>query len=232
MNNTPAKIDKTMQAQIDRLVADELPEEERQNLLAWLDEDLNRWRSCALAFLEAQTWEAATAAWPEEQAEALERVVPMKLATLQHASKTATSRSVPVLGLALAGALALVFATGVVSGRFWPARELAIPPAIQPAGTSAKGLAASESAPLLATVSVRTNLDPHVAAQLQVPVTPVSAAAVQTPAFSEYERMQWERRGFELNEVRRYLPARLPDGREIILPIKKIEMKYRGTPVS
>jgi len=230
MKDTAVKIDKTVQARIDGLVADELPEEERHNLLVWLDQDPSRWRLCALAFLEAQTWEAATAAWPRGQGAAPELVQPKQRVTPQRVPVAAASRSVS--SVALAGALALMFATGVVSGRFWSVREPASPQASPPASTLAKSSSAVDTAPLLATVSVRTNLDPQVRAQLQVPVTPVSAEAVQTPAFSEYERMQWERRGFELNEERRYLPARLPDGREIIVPIKKIEMKYRGTPVS
>jgi hypothetical protein len=232
MNDAAAKFDKAMQARIDRLVADELPEEERHNLLVWLDEDPGRWRLCALAFLEAQTWEAATAAWPEGQGAAAEIVSSKNCVAPQHVPVAAAPRSVSFSSMAIAGALALMFATGVVSGRFWSVREPTQPQAGPPASKLAKNSTVSETAPLLATVSVRTNLDPQVPAQLQVPVVPVTAAAIQVPAFSEYERMQWERRGFELNEERRYLPARLPDGREIIVPIKKIEMKYRGTPVS
>lgn len=41
---------------IDRLVAGDLNETERDELLAWLDTQPLRWRSCALAFLEAQMW--------------------------------------------------------------------------------------------------------------------------------------------------------------------------------
>ena len=62
--NAKLTLDHAMQAQLDRLVAGDLPENDRRSLLAWLDEDAGRWRACALAFLEAQTWEAATAAWP------------------------------------------------------------------------------------------------------------------------------------------------------------------------
>lgn len=51
----PAQIE----GQLDRLVCDELDEAGRARLLAWLDEDPRRWRSCGLAFLEAQTWSRA-----------------------------------------------------------------------------------------------------------------------------------------------------------------------------
>src|SRR5687767_8169320 len=66
MNTSEFNVDRAIQAQIDRLVTGDLPESERSNLLAWLDEDVRRWRPCALAFLEAQTWEAAAGARPAE----------------------------------------------------------------------------------------------------------------------------------------------------------------------
>src|SRR5262245_12171391 len=59
MNDVNSVVDRAMQAQIDRLVSGELSDSERRSVLAWLDEDVRRWRPCAIAFLEAQTWEAA-----------------------------------------------------------------------------------------------------------------------------------------------------------------------------
>src|SRR5437773_7780048 len=44
---------------IDRLVSGDLEETRRQELLAWLEEHPDRWRKCALAFLEAQLWRQA-----------------------------------------------------------------------------------------------------------------------------------------------------------------------------
>jgi hypothetical protein len=43
----------------DRLVDDELGEEERRELLGRLDDEPGGWRRCALAFLEAQCWRQA-----------------------------------------------------------------------------------------------------------------------------------------------------------------------------
>ena len=42
---------------IDRLVAGDLDEARRRELLAWLDEQPSRWRRCAVGFLEAQMWQ-------------------------------------------------------------------------------------------------------------------------------------------------------------------------------
>src|SRR5262245_35380428 len=44
---------------LDRLVCGELDETARGRVLAWLEQDPSRWRVCALAFLEAQTWSQA-----------------------------------------------------------------------------------------------------------------------------------------------------------------------------
>jgi hypothetical protein len=52
----PPTIMNTGNAQFDRLVDDELNEEERRELLGRLDDEPGGWRQCALAFLEAQCW--------------------------------------------------------------------------------------------------------------------------------------------------------------------------------
>ena len=48
----------------DRLVDGELSAAERRELLASLDGRPTGWRRCALAFLEAQTWQDELALWP------------------------------------------------------------------------------------------------------------------------------------------------------------------------
>jgi hypothetical protein len=61
------------------------------------------------------------------------------------------------------------------------------------------------------------------------------AAADEFPAsepISEYVRKQWERRGFELEEETRYLPAKLPDGRTVMVPVTKVHVRLKRTPVS
>ncbi|MGH8631485.1 MAG: hypothetical protein ACREU7_12080, partial [Burkholderiales bacterium] len=59
MNQKLQAADAQMRCRIDALVCGELAEEERRDLLAWLDADASRWRMCGLAFLEAQLWERA-----------------------------------------------------------------------------------------------------------------------------------------------------------------------------
>jgi hypothetical protein len=54
----------TDDTRFDRLVDDELSEEERRELLGQLDDEPAGWRRCALAFLEAQCWRQALGETP------------------------------------------------------------------------------------------------------------------------------------------------------------------------
>ena len=54
----------TDDTRFDRLVDDELSEEERRELLGQLDDEPSGWRRCALAFLEAQCWRQALGEMP------------------------------------------------------------------------------------------------------------------------------------------------------------------------
>jgi hypothetical protein len=211
--NANSTADRALLAQLDRLVAGELPENDRRSLLAWLDEDAARWRSCALAFLEAQTWEAAAGEWPDTAAKSSpnQRGQPVR-----RASSRVWRRM-----LAIAAAMALVFVAGRFSARLWPVageQPSVVQPPVQP----------SAAGPLIASVNVRTNLDPHLPARLQMPVTAVAGQSPPPPAISDYERRQWEKRGFELHEELRYLPAKLPDGSDVLVPVNKVQVRLKG----
>jgi hypothetical protein len=201
-------LDQAMQAQLDRLVVGELPENDRRSLLAWLDEDAGRWRACALAFLEAQTWEAATAGWP-----ATMKAAPAPMSSLQNPASLSWQRL-----LTLAAAAAVLFFAGHWSARLW--RPVAAPQREAP----------QSQGPLLASVPVRTN--PSLPARLQIAVSPVADTAPPTPALSDYDRKQWEKRGFVVEEELRYLPAKLPDGRSVLVPVKKLQVKLKPNRVS
>ena len=55
----------TNDTRFDRLVDDELSEEERRELLGRLDDEPGGWRRCALAFLEVQCWKQAIRQTPQ-----------------------------------------------------------------------------------------------------------------------------------------------------------------------
>ena len=225
--------------QIDRLVSGDLPEPDRRSLLAWLDEEPTRWRGCALAFLEAQVWEQATTREGEAPVEpCVGTVTQGSECRVQESGgwiqpARATSWSSTANWLALAGALLVAFAAGTLAGQRWfagPWLKESSPPV--ETITAEQVPAAPRTRPLLATVSVRTNLDPRLTAQVQLPVEPAAEPLAGASSISEYDRKQWERRGYDVVEETRYLPAKMPDGRTVMVPVNRVHLKLKGTPVS
>jgi hypothetical protein len=215
---------KGVAAQIDRLVSGDLPEPERRSLLAWLDEDPVRWRSCGLAFLEAQAWQQATAHAVEN---VLRSTGACEGSGFRVQDESHRDRVRWPQWLAVAGLLLLAFAAGALAARNWSRSS---PPSPQFARSAQA--AGQSSGPVLATVSLRTNLDPRLQAQLTLPVEPADDSLPATWSISEYERKQLERRGYELREETQYLPAKMPDGRPVMVPVNKIRVRLKGLPVS
>jgi hypothetical protein len=228
MNSSDCTVDRFIQAQIDRLVCGELLEPERRSLLAWLDEDARRWRVCAVAFLEAQSWEQAAGELTPNRSVGEEP-------TVQAARKTPqvmpSAQQSALRILAIAASVAIVFAAGIFAARYVPFSGANAGRDMISLVRDAEGPSIPQQ-PLVATVTVRTNLDPGIPAQVQLPVTPTSGGQTAALSLSDYEREQWERSGFEVHEERRYLPARLQDGREVIVPVNKIQLKLKPVPVS
>ncbi len=220
-----------MAAQLDRLAAGDLPESDRRSLLAWLDEEPTRWRACALAFLEAQVWEQAVSheneLTPGTVGNALRGVPRVQGSEFR---VQAAMHDLPFTWahwLALASSLLVAFAVGTLAGR----SSIATPARTAKISTAAP----QPSAPpvlQLATVSVRTNLDPRLTAQVQLPVEPTTEQLAGAPAISDYDRQLWERRGYEVIEETRYLPAKMPDGRNVMVPVNRVHLRLKGTPVS
>jgi hypothetical protein len=212
-----------MQAQLDRLAGGDLPENERSALLAWLDEEPARWRACGMAFLEAQMWQEAATASP---APASAIPAPQPAVSAPPAKRRERWH---VSMLALSAAVAVAFLTGALAARWLP-----------PGGAAPRHLIVEQSIPapgdkqpLLATVAVNSP-NTNLPLMLQLPVTTGDDGQQVAGAspISDYERRMWERRGFEVIEELRYLPARLPDGRTVMVPVNKVQLKFKGTPVS
>jgi hypothetical protein len=210
--------------QIDRLVSGDLSEPDRRSLIAWLDEEPVRWRMCAIAFLEAQTWQQAT----EQAVGNALRGVPASQDSGFRVQKE--FRRAPILWpqfLAVAGLVLLAFVAGAFAARNWSRSSPPLPQLAQSAQVSGQS-----SGPVLATVSLRTNLDPRLQAQLTLPVEPADDSLPTASSISDYVRKQWERRGYELSEETQYLPATMPDGRQVMVPVNKIRVRLKGMPVS
>ena len=210
---------------LDRLACGELDEPTRKRLFVWLDAEPHRWRRCALACLEAQTWNESLgvlSAHREPIQKARAELVELRAPRSVPAS--------PVSMLATVAALLLVaFALGAFShGWLDPQADAVVEGLQQTAKTESTG-------PLMATVSFRPELGSSISGKLQIPVTAVrnSAADRPTPSnISEYDRQKWERRGYQLIKERRFLPAELPGGKKVVVPIDHVKASYVGSKVS
>jgi hypothetical protein len=93
--------------------------------------------------------------------------------------------------------------------------------------------AADNSASQLAAVPLKGGPLGDMEALLQIPVRTVESTPGQAlSSVPENVRRHWKRRGYELVEERRYLPAKLPDGRQVMVPVNEVKMKFVGKPVS
>jgi hypothetical protein len=128
--------------------------------------------------------------------------------------------------------LAIAFAAGLFAARLSMSRNETQSEIVEHHPSREANSPQDLAQPLLATVPVRTMLEPDVRAELQLPITPVASGKTPDSSLSEYELKQWERQGFELTEERRYLPARLPDGRDVIVPVNKVRLKLKPGSVS
>ncbi|HUE75127.1 MAG TPA: hypothetical protein VMP01_29935 [Pirellulaceae bacterium] len=236
MNRALQATDARVRSQIDALVCGELSEPERGKLLTWLDADVARWRQCGLAFLEAQMWEEALEAegsgfgvQGSEGGQGAEARGHEPDAGVQATSATRGKRW--AASLVVAAASIAAFACGLLLQEL----RLGPQPNAQPIAESSRPAQEPLAMSGLLVASVPVNDGPlgSIAATLQIPVRPVDAASL--PAVSsvpDHVRKQWERRGYELVEEQRYLPARLPDGRPVMVPVNEVKMKFVGKPVS
>ena len=239
MNRNNNTSDTALQAQLDRLVSGDLAPAERRSLLAWLDEEPSRWRTCGLAFLEAQNWTEALETLGEDPRDAA--APPSTEISKDDRKEQIGERKSSLRLLAVAASVLLALTCGIVIGRQWDSHGSPGPTIADiPRETDrprASPLPRQEMSKRdqvqLATVSLPTDLSPNVAALVQLPVKTASSDAAANTASSipEHIRKQWERRGFELKEERRFLPARLADGREVVVPVNEVQVKYIGNQV-
>jgi hypothetical protein len=84
--------------------------------------------------------------------------------------------------------------------------------------------------PVLASLDVQAGGRFGVTAPIRIPVAPAGSDIVEDQTarrlveIPEYVRQQLERRGFKLSFERRYVFARLPDGRQVALPVEQIHV--------
>ena len=220
-------------SRFDRLVDGELNEQERQELLSRLDREQGGWRRCALAFLEAQCWKQEVGAIFKRQALAVSTPSTMPGTVLLRHTTWFRQVAVP-LGLAASLLVAL-----------WAGAALQQLRVGQPAGSGIGQLAENAAMrspspqPLaqpaadpwrVVTVSTppgadnegmsfnlpaveRDNLDPQWLQSLP-------------PAIPENVLQAFHRTGHQVQQHREFVPIPLNDGRQLVVPVDQVEVKY------
>jgi hypothetical protein len=229
---------KETQLWLDRLACGELGEATRKNLLGWLDAEPLRWRDCALALLEAQAWnESLEDAFPVENGETFgQGIRPGRETRAEKLKPSAEQRPVALRWdslASLAAAVLIAFTLGALSRGWWGLdSNMVVEKQTQPVNDHSAGT--EESRPLMATVALKPELGSDIPATMQIPVRSVgNSEPPQTAApISEYDRQKWERRGYQLTRERRYLPAQLPNGQKVVVPVEQVKANYVGSKVS
>ena len=221
----------------DLLVDGELSEAERRQLLASLDDLPDGWRRCALAFLEAQSWQDGMGA---VQREAVAGAAPRAVRRARFPGG--------LLGTLAAMAASFMLALGLGLGLkgVWPSGP-------QP-GTSPSELAeVAEQVPAQPPDSeqpVPSSADPIPPIDWQLVTVPVGfgpdgAESIPLPA-RETEQIdeKWleqfaprvpadlvralERSGHQVRRSSRLVPFRLDDGRQVVVPFEEVEFRPVG----
>jgi hypothetical protein len=219
--------DEAKLALLDRLVCDELTFAERSDLLRWLEADSMRWRACALAFLEAQTWKKAL------RADALAPTAAVPVVAAKIPSKRTRGAWLAVAAAALAAFLGGWGGATLMKGAGPGLRELAVAPIGNQETAAAAGAARKEDETVFASFPIAGAESNERRAELKVPVTQGESATpspVADAVISEYERRRWERLGYRVSKIREYVPGKLPDGQPVLLSVDRLRVERIAVP--
>ena len=213
--------DENLDQLLDRLVADELTDDDRRALLTHLDASSDGWRRCSLAFLEDQVWRSALARPRVEVPKGVDRnSIP--------ARKMIQSARYVLAASLLATGLFAAYRVGVAS--------VERPGFVEVAAATDRSNWNQESTTKPGEPIGWVNLvNPADGESLpeQVPILAATAANEQwmrqQPAtISPYVRAQWERRGFLVEEHHRLVGLDLADGRRVAIPVDEVALDFVG----
>ncbi|MEE8451924.1 MAG: hypothetical protein V3R99_08415 [Thermoguttaceae bacterium] len=222
----------------DLLVDGELSESQRRELLAALDDEPGGWRCCALAFLEAQCWKdefGSMARGSDKPAPAWRqpRTRQGHLGTL----------------LAMAASFLVALLLGSQLQPLWRGQSADPAPRMPVAeGTGDTLEPAPQTSPLetperseeLSSSWQMVTLDPVVGPD--GPSKPMRLPAIQRdtidqrwlqgrPTAMPDEVLQaLVQSGHQIRQHREWMPMRMDDGRQLIVPVEQIEVQYVGHP--
>ncbi len=211
--------------QFDRLVDDELDEQQRRELLARLDHEPGGWRRCALAFLEAQCWKQAFRVKPDVRRDA---AVPVRSEYAPVVTRhSAWPRRVGTV-LAMAASFLVVFWIGsmVERGR----SGLPVSNVGGQVATAERTLA-PDGLPTWRTVAVSDHSG-------RAPISTVRAVERNNvddrwldslpSAMPDNVRQAFQRTGHQIEQHRQLVPVPMEDGRRLVVPVDQVDVHYIG----
>ncbi len=218
----------------DQLVDGELGESDRRELLAQLDAKPDGWRRCALAFLEGQSLQQELRALAASQ-----RPTPAAVAARPAVrSRGWRQRTAAVANLA-AGflvAITLVFLVREYSGPPAPAPgEVAATGNTDAQGSTGAAAAASQVGRSPSGGWQTVTLAPDADAEQLVHLPVTERAAIDEDWLETLPEAipadilrALERTGHRVERQRQLLPVPLEDGRQLVVPVDQVEIRYVG----
>lgn len=238
MNDKSYSRDRDPALLIDRLAADELDDDARGALFAWLDGEPARWRRCALALLESREMAGALEDWLGESASiAAPPIAPANASEpdLDRSLAKRDGRPGRYAMLALAASVALAFGLGMAADRRLAAwRGDVKPQAVAQAAPAAGGNTPRDNSHRDSQPRPDADDETQSAEQaLQVAVTAAKhagkhAASGDNELLPAYVKSQLERRGYRVDSRRQFVSIVLPDGRRALAPVEQWKFKYVG----
>lgn len=216
-----------VQRQIDLLVGGDLSKSDARALIATFDDSPERWKSCALAFLEAQSWQRAFAGLGGESSETASASA---VAANGPRSLSRTLRFVATIVVSLI--------VGVAGTAWWfhanpPANDQPVANVDEKPASPVNGDENRKAdANWLAVVRVLSDGRAETEYQLVSHNDRDVVLMLSEPQHpSEYDMQLWERRGYRIEQHRKVVSVALANGSRFQIPVDWRQYRYVGEPV-
>ena len=237
-------------AELDLLVDGELADPDRRELLKQLDRTEGGWRSCALAFLEAQCWKNEFRAAARQERPASPAKSPRR--------RWLTETKGTILAMAASFLLTLGLVPVVRNAWFAPsgasgeAEVASMEPGAKPGGapslvnppsrapqvafeppSSPKSPSARAVSPWQMATIALPDEEGRLSEAMQVPVRSeerldASWLRPSPDVLPKEVREEFKRRGIQVRQSRQLIPAPMDDGRRVVIPVDQVELHYVG----
>ncbi|HYW79454.1 MAG TPA: hypothetical protein VE890_07735 [Thermoguttaceae bacterium] len=228
----------------DLLVDGELSEPQRRKLLAGLDDEPGGWRRCALAFLESQCWRDE---FGMMAAESGHKSAPESTTPSPCPARTRQGHLGTLLAMAASFLIALLL--GSQLHPWWQGQAVDATPDMQVAESTGN---VGEPAPPQAIPETPQRADVPNSPWQMVTFDPGDGPdgpgePVQLPAIErETVDPQWlqglptampdrvlqalQQSGHQIRQHREWMPMRMKDGRQLVVPVEQVDVQYVGRP--